>query len=196
MEFTPIIKVANKYNKSLKDIITSAKDGEFSIYYIYQDDFSLYKDGNEELHPLQWEYKEIRVSINEFFLLHEKDLSVLLAKEKPWYLPDFKDFCQQPLKIYPEELFVGPQEKQTTSKARTPGQQQIDRERCRVAAQIILKREPTRTIQSIIDSDEIIHIACSGKDYLEKTIREWINDLWPQEARKGGRPKKTSRLTQ
>lgn len=59
----------------------------------------------------------------------------------------------------------------------------------RAAALKLWSESPERTIQDMIQRDEIAH-ACDGVVYGEKTIRNWINDLCPN--RKPGRRKKKS----
>lgn len=56
---------------------------------------------------------------------------------------------------------------------------QKHRERCRAVVQFIWESEPDTTIEDMAHKDGINGIACEGKDYTVKTIRDWIKDLCP-----------------
>lgn len=61
---------------------------------------------------------------------------------------------------------------------------------CRMAAQSIWKKDPNRTIASVI-RDDVLQTYCGAAHYDEETIREWINTLAPDAIRKHrGRPRK------
>jgi hypothetical protein len=64
---------------------------------------------------------------------------------------------------------------------------QKHRERCRAIAESIWKYNPDTTIADMAINDDITGIACEGKIYAEKTIREWIKDLCPNRS-PGRRP--------
>ena len=68
---------------------------------------------------------------------------------------------------------------------------QRHKEQCQKVAKSLWKKNPTITIADMIQQNEITIEACEGKDYTEKTIREWINDLCPDRS-PGRRPKKSN----
>jgi hypothetical protein len=65
---------------------------------------------------------------------------------------------------------------------------QRHREQCRTIAESIWKSNPDTTIAYMAINDEITGIACEGKLYAEKTIRDWVKDLCPNRD-PGRRPK-------
>jgi hypothetical protein len=65
---------------------------------------------------------------------------------------------------------------------------QKHRERCRAIAELIWQSNPDITIEDMAYKDEINGIACEGKSYTPKAIREWIKDLCPNR-KPGRRPK-------
>jgi hypothetical protein len=65
---------------------------------------------------------------------------------------------------------------------------QIHRARCRAITESIWKYHPDTTIADLAIHDDITGIACEGKLYAEKTIRDWVKDLCPNRD-PGRRPK-------
>ena len=73
-------------------------------------------------------------------------------------------------------------------KDRKPTDDQRRRERCRAIAQFLWMTDQGITIADMIFKDEITTIGCEGKNYGEKIVRSWINDLCPNR-NPGRRPK-------
>ncbi len=71
---------------------------------------------------------------------------------------------------------------------------QRHKERCRAIAATIWEREPTLTIEDMIDRAEITRIGQENTTYGRETIRSWIKDLCPN--REPGRRPKNPRAQQ
>ena len=87
-------------------------------------------------------------------------------------------------KEHPEILSTSPKEQKVLNWRDKQWQ------KCRKIAEQIWEVEPTLTIKSMIEREELIEPSKkkNGKFYADKTIREWINDLCPN--RKPGRRSK------
>jgi len=62
------------------------------------------------------------------------------------------------------------------------------RQRCRVVAEILWRRDKTATLHDIFMHEWIGDIACEGEPPREKTFRDWVKDLNPNR-NPGRRPK-------
>lgn len=62
------------------------------------------------------------------------------------------------------------------------------KQRCRVVATILWRRDPTATLRDIFAHEWIKDIACEGHAPVEKTFRTWVKDLMPNR-NPGRRPK-------
>ena len=71
-----------------------------------------------------------------------------------------------------------------------PKHDALCKQRCREIAEKVWKKDPTITIQAMIDMQEIVDASTrqDGRVYAEKTIRDWIKDLCPDRS-PGRRPK-------
>ena len=72
-------------------------------------------------------------------------------------------------------------------KGKKPRQSQMHKETCRIIAKDLWKKDPKKTIQDVILSDEL-NAVCEGIPYTERTLRDWVKDLCPNP--KPGRPKR------
>ena len=65
--------------------------------------------------------------------------------------------------------------------------------KCREVAKKLIEQNPKKTIADAIRHDDMKNVSKrkDGNSYTEKTIRNWIKDLWPDEQRKPGRRKGT-----
>ena len=93
-----------------------------------------------------------------------------------------------------ERFFVPPAniKKDFVTENHVSKQHQQAKERCREVAAALLKENPKIQIIDAIFHDKMSKVAQKpdGSLYTEKAIRGWINDLFPDESRKGGiRPK-------
>lgn len=61
----------------------------------------------------------------------------------------------------------------------TPHLRDTRKQRCRVVAEILWRRDPNATLIDIFRHEWIQKIACSGRSPAEKTFREWVKDLNP-----------------
>lgn len=104
-----------------------------------------------------------------------------------------------PVEQSPSQVNPPPDQKQETDSdhmfAGRHGTHRRHRERVRAVAASMWYSDPSRSIQGVIDSHELILIACEGIGYSEKTLRRWLEDIAP--ASPIGRPRKggASRLT-
>lgn len=62
------------------------------------------------------------------------------------------------------------------------------KQRCRVVAEILWRRDPDATLIDIFRHEWIQKIACAGRSPAEKTFREWVKDLNPNRS-PGRRPR-------
>jgi len=69
---------------------------------------------------------------------------------------------------------VGPDGSQVTLHLRDTRKQ-----RCRVVAEILWRRDPIATLIDVFRHEWIQKIACAGRPPAEKTFREWVKDLNP-----------------
>jgi hypothetical protein len=68
---------------------------------------------------------------------------------------------------------------------------QRHKERCRAIAALIWEKEPSRTIEDMIDAPEITRFGQENAAYTRDTVRRWIKDLCPD--RRPGRRALNSR---
>jgi len=91
-------------------------------------------------------------------------------------------------------LYQAAQEKESTIPKKHPASISREAKRnCRKVATQILKEKPgIMTIDEAIWDDRMTQAATkvNGEMYAPKTIRDWIKDLFPEEARKPGRRSK------
>jgi len=71
---------------------------------------------------------------------------------------------------------------------RTKSARDSRKQRCRVVAEILWRRDPKATLRDIFAHEWVSDIACEGQVPLEKTFREWVKDLNPNR-NPGRRPK-------
>ena len=155
---------------------------------------------------IEQSFYESTVPVEQEIEIAERRLSDV--KDKDWNGVDLPQSEKESLEILTEladSLYlVDSMEKTIPNKISLPDQNQSDRGdvkarkltpnqkhkiASRAVAEKLRKEDPNITIAACINHQEIID-ACSGKIYLEKTIRDWIKDLWPPEKRQPGRPKK------
>ena len=69
---------------------------------------------------------------------------------------------------------------------------QIHKDKVQKAVPKLIEKYPNKykTIESFVDDQKIIKI-CDGKEYVRKTIREWVSPVFPNAKR--GRPTKKNR---
>ena len=69
---------------------------------------------------------------------------------------------------------------------------QIHKAKVQEAVPRLIEKYPTKytTIESFVDDPKIIKV-CGGKEYVRKTIREWVSSVFPNAKR--GRPRKKKR---
>lgn len=106
-------------------------------------------------------------------------------------LKETESYFKKRLIQIPERLF-GPGPWSDKNPNHVSSRHQQAKKDCREVARRLLEEKPNITISEAIDHQEMIGASEreNGNCYLEKTVRNWINDLWPDEARRPGRPRK------
>ncbi|MBI4667466.1 MAG: hypothetical protein HY751_13775 [Nitrospinae bacterium] len=110
------------------------------------------------------------------------------SKLEYMYIPKY-DLIALAEKINVKPAFLFPEVRGISSLSDKPlRNNQRHRERSRAIAQLLWKQNLKIKIEDMIHSDEINGIACEGKIYGPKTLRNWVNDLCPNR-NPGRRPK-------
>jgi hypothetical protein len=68
--------------------------------------------------------------------------------------------------------------------------EQRHRERTRGLAAYLWSQDPSIRIGSMASRRELWRITCEGHSYRQEKIHEWLQEVAPEQARKGGRPPK------
>ena len=107
----------------------------------------------------------------------------------------YKHLAPQPVVAHNQEPI---QPEQITAQVEKPAKprkltrEQRDRLACRAVAKRLLLENPNMRSHEMILNNEITN-ACERKDYVEETIRRWVNDLCSN--RRPGVPKKKKKLS-
>jgi hypothetical protein len=181
----------------------SKEEEKFSFYYWVDDFFSTTSGAFVNRRLLKWALisrydlmqwcKRMNAPLPEFWFPQGWSLEYQLSEGeiKPGHGYRIRDWLPEQIEAYLEE-FGGDEsqeENSSISQANLRRNQKV-RIACMQTAEIIWKKDPTRTIASVI-KDEIIQIYCGASHYDDETVRGWINSLAPDAIRNHrGRPKK------